>query len=48
MYAIGQWAWRKRIAKLEVANEPELEQCWSRPSFVEQTLIRWVFSNHFV
>ena len=40
IYATATWTWRKRIAEIELYNEPELEACWDSVFFVQQSVIR--------
>ena len=40
MYYTAQWTWSRRINRIELYNEPELELCWGPTIFVQQTVIR--------
>ncbi len=40
MYYTAQWTWTRRINRIELYNEPELELCWGPTIFVQQTVIR--------
>ena len=40
MYYTAQWTWTRRINRVELYNEPELELCWGPTIFVQQTVIR--------
>ena len=43
MYYTAQWTWTRRIIRIELFNEPELELCWNAETFVQQTMIRCTF-----
>ncbi len=40
MYYTAQWTWKRRINRIELFNEPELELCWDADTYVQQTTIR--------
>ena len=46
MYYTAQWTWTRRINRIELFNEPELELCWDSDTFVQQTMIRCTHHAH--